>query len=65
MAALRALMAGRTTLLITHRLVGLAAADEILVLRGGRVVERGRHESLVGAGGLYAHMWALQNEVLG
>jgi ATP-binding cassette subfamily C protein CydC len=51
---------GRTTLLITHRLVGLEAADEILVLRAGRIVERGRHAELLAAGGLYRRMGELQ-----
>jgi ABC-type multidrug transport system fused ATPase/permease subunit len=64
MAALQTLAAGRTTLLITHRLVGLEAADEILVLRAGRIAERGRHHELMQMGGLYRHMWDLQNQIL-
>jgi len=63
-ASLRAQMAGRATLLITHRLVGLEAADDILVLRAGRVAERGRHVDLIQMGGLYRRMWDLQNQVL-
>ena len=56
---------GRSMLLITHRLVGLEAMDEVLVLDRGRIVERGRHEDLLSRpGGLYREMWALQNEVL-
>jgi thiol reductant ABC exporter CydC subunit len=62
--ALGSLMALRTSLVVTHRLVGLEAADEILVLRAGRVVERGRHADLVQMGGLYRRMWELQNQVL-
>jgi ATP-binding cassette subfamily C protein CydC len=62
--ALGALMAQRTSLIVTHRLVELEAADEILVLRAGRVVERGRHADLLQMGGLYRRMWALQNQVL-
>jgi len=58
------LMDGRTTLLITHRLVGLEAMEEILVLEAGHVVERGRHQDLLEAGGLYRRMWDLQNQVL-
>jgi thiol reductant ABC exporter CydC subunit len=46
------------TLLITHRLRGLELADEVLVLDRGRVLERGAHAELLGAGGRYAEMWA-------
>ena len=60
----QAVAAGRTTLLITHRLAGLEAADEILVLRAGRIVERGRHHDLMQMGGLYRRMWDLQNQIL-
>jgi thiol reductant ABC exporter CydC subunit len=56
-------MEGRTTLWITHRLVGLEAMDEILVLEQGRVVERGRHGELVKAGGMYQRMWEIQNQL--
>ncbi|MGD8737009.1 MAG: thiol reductant ABC exporter subunit CydC, partial [Anaerolineae bacterium] len=62
--ALGALMAGRTTLLITHRLVGLEVADEILVMRQGRIVERGRHYELLERVGLYHRMWQLQGQIL-
>ena len=51
------LTAGRSTLLITHRLAGLDQVDEILVLDEGRVVERGTHDDLVSAGGRYAGLW--------
>ncbi len=61
LAALHGLMPGRTTLLITHRLIGLETMDEILVMEHGRVVERGRHEDLIRANGLYRRMWELQN----
>lgn len=64
MQAIHTLMAGRTTLIITHRLAGLEAADEIVVLHAGRVVERGRHQDLIQMRGLYRHMWELQNQVL-
>ncbi len=53
---------GRTTLVIAHRLSTVMGADEILVLDKGRIVERGPHRSLVGAGGTYAQMWALQQQ---
>jgi ATP-binding cassette subfamily B protein len=51
---------GRTTLVISHDLLTTQQADHIVVLDGGRVLERGRHEDLLGAGGLYARLWALQ-----
>jgi ATP-binding cassette subfamily C protein CydC len=57
-------MQGKTSLLITHRLVGLEKMDEILVLDHGRIVERGRHEELLQGGGVYRHLWDLQNRVL-
>ena len=55
-AALDNLMAGRTTLTIAHRLSTVRHADEIVVLEGGRVVERGSHESLLSSGGRYASL---------
>jgi ATP-binding cassette subfamily C protein CydC len=64
MESLQALMAGRTALIFTHRLVGLEAVDEILVLRAGRVVERGPHHDLMGMGGFYRRMWDLQRQTL-
>jgi thiol reductant ABC exporter CydC subunit len=64
MEAIWALMADRSTLLITHRLVGMDWMDEILVLREGRIIERGTHQDLLIAGGLYARMWHNQNQVL-
>jgi thiol reductant ABC exporter CydC subunit len=51
---------GRATLLVTHRLGGLEAFDEVIVLERGRVVERGRSESLAAAGGTFARLLALQ-----
>ncbi|MBV5263051.1 ABCB family ABC transporter ATP-binding protein/permease [Pinisolibacter aquiterrae] len=50
----------RTTLVIAHRLSTVVAADEILVLDKGVVAERGRHDELLAADGLYASMWARQ-----
>ena len=58
--ALGRLMAGRTTLLIAHRLSTVRGADRIVVLEGGRVVEAGRHEALLARGGRYAHFHRLQ-----
>ena len=57
-------LANRTTLMITHRLVGLEAADEILVLDAGQVVERGRHDDLLQQNSLYKTLWDLQNKTL-
>ncbi len=62
--SIRELMEGRTTLMITHRLVGMEWMDEILVLRRGRVFERGTHQELLQMGGMYKRMWDLQNQVL-
>ncbi|GGM21582.1 ABC transporter ATP-binding protein [Dactylosporangium sucinum] len=48
---------GRTTLVVAHRLTQAAAADRIVVLDGGKVVEEGDHAELVAAGGAYARLW--------
>jgi thiol reductant ABC exporter CydC subunit len=48
---------GHTTVMITHRLAGLEAMDEILVLDAGRVVQRGTHDQLIAADGPYAEQW--------
>ena len=53
-----ALMAGRTTIVITHRLSTIRGADRILVFQGGRVVEEGRHGDLLAQGGAYARLTA-------
>ncbi|WP_420028461.1 ABC transporter ATP-binding protein [Haloglomus litoreum] len=58
--ALDRLTEGRTTVTIAHRLSTVRDADGILVLEGGRVVERGTHDDLVDEGGLYATLWAVQ-----
>lgn len=57
-AAAEAALAGRTALVIAHRLTQAAAADRILVLDKGRAVETGTHDQLVAAGGVYAGLWA-------
>jgi ATP-binding cassette, subfamily B, bacterial MsbA len=56
-AALAELERGRTTLVIAHRLSTVRSADQIIVMDAGRVVEAGRHDALMTAGGLYAHMY--------
>ncbi len=60
LARLREQMRGRTCIVASHRLAAIKDANEILVLDGGRVVERGRHEDLLARGGLYADLWARQ-----
>ena len=58
--ALARLMQGRTTIVIAHRLATVRAADRIIVLDHGRIVEQGDHAALVGEGGLYARLASLQ-----
>jgi ATP-binding cassette subfamily B protein len=60
--ALATALAGRTSLVIAHRLSTVRDADQILVVDEGRVVERGRHEELLAADGLYAELYRTQFE---
>lgn len=59
--ALREVATNHTTLVIAHRLATVVDADNIIVLRHGRMLEGGTHDELVAAGGVYAQLWALQN----
>lgn len=59
-ATLRRLRGGRTTLVVAHRLSTIADADQILVLKGGRIVESGDHAQLIETGGEYAALWRRQ-----
>jgi ATP-binding cassette, subfamily B, bacterial len=63
--ALSVALEGRTALVIAHRLSTVREADQILVMDGGRIVERGRHDDLVAAGGLYAELYRTQFAVAG
>jgi subfamily B ATP-binding cassette protein MsbA len=58
--ALDRLMEGKTSIVIAHRLSTIRRADIILVVKDGRIVERGRHEQLLSLGGLYAQLYELQ-----
>ncbi len=58
--ALKTALAGRTSLVIAHRLSTIREADQILVIDDGQVRERGRHEELLAAGGLYAELYQTQ-----
>jgi ATP-binding cassette subfamily B protein len=62
--ALERLMAGRTTIVIAHRLATVLTCDRILVLDHGRIVEQGAHATLAAAGGLYARLAKLQFEAV-
>ena len=58
--ALKKVLAGRTSIVIAHRLSTVRDADQILVVDAGRIVERGRHTELLMAGGLYAELYNTQ-----
>ena len=58
--ALGTALAGRTSIVIAHRLSTIRGADQILVIADGRIVQRGRHDELLAAGGLYAELYRTQ-----
>ena len=64
-ADLLATASEQALLLITHRLAGLEAVDEVIVLEGGRAVERGTHAELLAAAGRYASMWLREAGAIG
>lgn len=64
-AALSSLVRGKTTLVIAHRLRTVVDSDQIIVLDNGRVVECGKHETLMEQAGLYARMYNIQQKSLG
>jgi ATP-binding cassette, subfamily B, heavy metal transporter len=61
-AALRKVSVNRTTVVIAHRLSTVVEADEIIVLDGGKIAERGTHNLLLRKKGVYAAMWNRQRE---
>lgn len=62
--AMTELMKGRTTIIIAHRLSSIINADQIIVLHEGKIVETGKHETLLQQHGYYARMWAHYNQAL-
>ncbi len=57
-------MESKTVIMISHRLLGMEAMDEIVVLRNGRVMERGTHQNLIRSGKLYPRMWEIQHQMI-
>ena len=60
LANLRGVMHGRTAVLISHRVAAIKDADQILVLDQGKIVERGTHDELIDAGGVYSELYRTQ-----
>jgi ATP-binding cassette subfamily B protein len=61
--AFAALMKGRTSFIVAHRLSTIKEADVILVMKDGRVIEQGDHKTLLARGGFYAELWSSQFDV--
>jgi ATP-binding cassette, subfamily B, bacterial len=61
--ALERLMAGRTTIIIAHRLSTVRSADQIVVLEGKRIVEVGKHDQLIANRGLYHRLYTVQRQM--
>ena len=59
-SAIRTLMSGRTSIVVAHRLSTIQSADEILVIDGGRILERGNHQELLARRGIYYNLYLLQ-----
>ena len=64
MKTIERLMAGRSTILITHRLTGLETMDQIIVIESGSIVEKGNYAKLLGDKRLFYQLWKLQHDVL-
>lgn len=60
--SIRSRSTGQTTIVVSHRISALVHADEVLILEGGRVTARGRHDELLERGGIYAQTWAYQQQ---
>ena len=63
--AINSLIAGRTVIVIAHRLKTIKSADTIIVMEEGRIVEQGSHEELISKNGLYYKLWTIQEKTLG
>ena len=63
-SALKKLMAGRTTIMVAHRLSTVIDADHIYVLDNGLIIESGSHQELLQLGKQYAHLWSRQAQGL-